>query len=502
MSVRLSVCLSVRRISVLSSSHAASRKFRLTHTLLTWTIWRASTNASKWRMGFNSAFKGLKKKGRPFEAVQVFWSYAASFLPKYSPSKCNKIVIFKHHLVSRNPWHAFTKHLHNNQSPVRDSVTSISSYRLWSELQQTPTWRKLSPPGYRHLTTTSSTTEYKPWYAGERGGKGGQKLKCQRCWRGCLVCTICYNVPCIRQRPEYSSVHQRASCLILLNSLCMFRTISHSAHINLAVFDQLDSHVHLLTTLDYLLVPIFSACLLSCSRLNLARVKPLTKISYHTDCWRRNLNFPGLTCSPTLPKSAPRCWYVNSGTYIQCRTSDSRRSVRSPLHPQTFTTVVWLWEDPLPLVRGNSWCRAVDKRNVAVQDDAQPTQHRPGALQSTSALVWRVQQPLDGSACPYALRTLRVGIFVDLAAVYCGRKALLGLHRNCVGCKSLQGCLVWEPMIEFWRKLLFGSEDQIVYACSKTLWGSGGLDPLINLSSRCEWTDSRPGPVSYPPIPI
>ena len=31
----------------------------LTLTLLTWTIWRAPTNASKWQMGFNSAFKGL-----------------------------------------------------------------------------------------------------------------------------------------------------------------------------------------------------------------------------------------------------------------------------------------------------------------------------------------------------------------------------------------------------------------------------------------------------------
>ena len=31
----------------------------LTLTLLTWTIWRVPTNASKWRMGFNSAFKGL-----------------------------------------------------------------------------------------------------------------------------------------------------------------------------------------------------------------------------------------------------------------------------------------------------------------------------------------------------------------------------------------------------------------------------------------------------------
>ena len=32
----------------------------LTLILLTWTVWRASTSASKWRMGFNSAFKGLK----------------------------------------------------------------------------------------------------------------------------------------------------------------------------------------------------------------------------------------------------------------------------------------------------------------------------------------------------------------------------------------------------------------------------------------------------------
>ena len=31
----------------------------LTIILLTWTKWRAPTNASKWRMGFNSAFKGL-----------------------------------------------------------------------------------------------------------------------------------------------------------------------------------------------------------------------------------------------------------------------------------------------------------------------------------------------------------------------------------------------------------------------------------------------------------
>ena len=32
--------------------------------LLTWTIWRAPTNASKWRMEYNSAFKGLREKWR------------------------------------------------------------------------------------------------------------------------------------------------------------------------------------------------------------------------------------------------------------------------------------------------------------------------------------------------------------------------------------------------------------------------------------------------------
>jgi hypothetical protein len=33
----------------------------LTLILLTWTKWWASASASKWRMGFNSAFKGLNK---------------------------------------------------------------------------------------------------------------------------------------------------------------------------------------------------------------------------------------------------------------------------------------------------------------------------------------------------------------------------------------------------------------------------------------------------------
>ena len=36
----------------------------ITIILLTWTIWRARTNASKWRMGFNSAFKRLMQVQR------------------------------------------------------------------------------------------------------------------------------------------------------------------------------------------------------------------------------------------------------------------------------------------------------------------------------------------------------------------------------------------------------------------------------------------------------
>jgi len=49
---------------------------------------------------------------------------------------------------------------------VLDPVISISSNSLrstWlaSDLQQTPTWCKLSPLGYRHLTLVSSTPELK-----------------------------------------------------------------------------------------------------------------------------------------------------------------------------------------------------------------------------------------------------------------------------------------------------------------------------------------------------
>ena len=54
--IRLRIILQQEVCSVVG---AIKLSWRLTHILLSWTIWRAPTNASKWRMEFNSAFKGL-----------------------------------------------------------------------------------------------------------------------------------------------------------------------------------------------------------------------------------------------------------------------------------------------------------------------------------------------------------------------------------------------------------------------------------------------------------
>ena len=63
----------------------------LTLILLTWTIWRAPSNDSKWRMGFNSAFKGLKiwefylilnYRGKE-EIVRLFWQFQIHISRRY-----------------------------------------------------------------------------------------------------------------------------------------------------------------------------------------------------------------------------------------------------------------------------------------------------------------------------------------------------------------------------------------------------------------------------------
>jgi len=61
-----SVLINVRGIKqrlgiIVDTAGGGAQIWQLTLILLTWTKWRAPTNASKWRMEFNSAFKGLKR---------------------------------------------------------------------------------------------------------------------------------------------------------------------------------------------------------------------------------------------------------------------------------------------------------------------------------------------------------------------------------------------------------------------------------------------------------
>ena len=49
----------IKHVSILSLKRFFSLRQTLTLILLTWRIWWASKNASRWHMGFNTAFKGL-----------------------------------------------------------------------------------------------------------------------------------------------------------------------------------------------------------------------------------------------------------------------------------------------------------------------------------------------------------------------------------------------------------------------------------------------------------
>ena len=46
-------------MTVMQTSEVRENLRGLILILLTWRIWRAPNNASRWQMGFNSAFKGL-----------------------------------------------------------------------------------------------------------------------------------------------------------------------------------------------------------------------------------------------------------------------------------------------------------------------------------------------------------------------------------------------------------------------------------------------------------
>ena len=62
----------------------------LTLIQLTWTIWRAPTNASKWRMGSNSAFKGLIRTALP----QQHWLSERDSVLRYTSNACLVEVLY------------------------------------------------------------------------------------------------------------------------------------------------------------------------------------------------------------------------------------------------------------------------------------------------------------------------------------------------------------------------------------------------------------------------
>jgi len=52
----------------------------LTLNTLTWKIWWASNNASRWQKGFNSAFKGLNMASKNTVLTAIHWTETCEFL--------------------------------------------------------------------------------------------------------------------------------------------------------------------------------------------------------------------------------------------------------------------------------------------------------------------------------------------------------------------------------------------------------------------------------------
>ena len=67
-----------------------------TLTLLTWTIWRTPTNASKWRMGFNSLFKGLMMERETVsETLGMFSTTSREGFLDYLTVKASKLIAYR-----------------------------------------------------------------------------------------------------------------------------------------------------------------------------------------------------------------------------------------------------------------------------------------------------------------------------------------------------------------------------------------------------------------------
>jgi hypothetical protein len=75
----------------------------LTLSLLTWKIWWAPNNASKWQMGFNFAFKGFKKSYCIFATMS--WRMKSFTTKNKLKIKC-KVVMFFHFafVVNSKSW--------------------------------------------------------------------------------------------------------------------------------------------------------------------------------------------------------------------------------------------------------------------------------------------------------------------------------------------------------------------------------------------------------------
>ena len=97
----------------------------LTLNLLTCRIWWAPNNASRWQMGFNSAFKGLKMKGL-FHTAGMRADILSRYLPNSHSTEMSGLACFQ------------TNTLNNicRNAPVQN--VSISENKLYGNL----TWLK------------------------------------------------------------------------------------------------------------------------------------------------------------------------------------------------------------------------------------------------------------------------------------------------------------------------------------------------------------------------
>jgi hypothetical protein len=104
-----------------------------------------------------------------------------------------------------------TNHKHSWQREVRwfqSLFDLLRSTWLASKLQQTPTWSKLSSPGYRHLTPISSTLGHK---LGCQGGTTASVFNDDYVEVWCVPSAT--DVPCT-SKSEYSPAQQSERCLI------------------------------------------------------------------------------------------------------------------------------------------------------------------------------------------------------------------------------------------------------------------------------------------------